>query len=203
MELEAIAKRLQAVAQWGLAFCKDEFDKERYQEVIELAASLRSTQVPEQRRLSAAYLQELGYATPKVDVRAVVMQGSKVMLVRGLSDGLWTLPGGFADVGLTGSENVVKEVMEEAGYQVKAQRLLALFDRDKSGYPEAIFAYYKLFYACSIEAVPAGVNHSFETSEVSFFSASVLPPLSRGRVSREHVLQMMQLYQNSGATLFD
>lgn len=76
-----------------------------------------------------------GYATPKVDVRAVAFRDSKLLLVKEREDGWWTLAGGWADVGDSPSAAVVREVREESGYSVKVTKLLALLDRDLHGHP--------------------------------------------------------------------
>ncbi len=72
-----------------------------------------------------------GYATPKVDVRGSVFRDDQILLVKERADGLWTLPGGWADVNESPREAVVREIMEESGYHTRANKLLAVWDRAK------------------------------------------------------------------------
>ncbi len=130
-------RRLQAVAQSGLAYAKDPYDVERYEQVRKIAAEIAAshTKAPVDR-IDDLFSREFGYATPKLDIRAVVLNDQgEVLLVREKEDGLWTLPGGWVDVGESPSEAVEREVREESGYEVRAVRLLALWDRDKHGPP--------------------------------------------------------------------
>ncbi|MGR9190463.1 NUDIX hydrolase [Rhizobium leguminosarum] len=177
------AKRLQAIASTGLHFCKDEFDRERYQEVADIAqamlADLANVPIIRIKGLVSEFAK--GYATPKVDVRGALIEDGKILLVRERSDGLWTLPGGFADIGRSASENVVRETHEEAGLRVSATRLYSIRHKAKQPYDPDARDFYKLFFLCERQdeiAPQAGV----ETSEVGFFPPDKLPDLSRGRV---------------------
>src|SRR5690242_12160345 len=126
----AQVRRIAAVAQTGLEYTRDPYDRERYELLRALAAEMLAEKLQIAAEPVAALLElEQGYATPKVDVRAAVFRDEKLLLVRERSDGGWTLPGGWADVGETPAESVVKEVREEAGYDVRAVRLLAFLDR--------------------------------------------------------------------------
>lgn len=177
------AKRLQAIASTGLHFGRDEFDRERYAEVADIAkemlAKLGSVPVERIEGLVSDFAQ--GYATPKVDVRGAIIEDDAVLLIRERSDGLWTLPGGFADVGRSAASNVEKEVFEEAGLRVEACRLYGV--RYKAKQPNAADArdFYKMFFLCKrLEAGPARAGG--EASEADFFKLNQLPPLSPGRV---------------------
>jgi ADP-ribose pyrophosphatase YjhB (NUDIX family) len=182
--------RLQALAQTGLTFAQDRYDVERYEELRDIAAQMLAAgaqaELPELRR----WLQtDTGYATPKVDVRGVVFRDDKILLVRERSDGLWTLPGGWADVGESPAENVVREVREEAGFETRATKLLALFDRSRHPHvPPFPFHVYKLFFRCEITGGVA--RQSSETSEVKFFSATELPELSLTRITPGQIQRM-------------
>ncbi|MBB3137330.1 ADP-ribose pyrophosphatase YjhB (NUDIX family) [Rhizobium pisi] len=130
------AKRLQAIASTGLHFCKDEFDRERYQEVADIAqamlADLANVPIIRIKGLVSDFAK--GYATPKVDVRGALIEDGKILLVQEKSDGLWTLPGGFADIGRSASENVIKETREEAGLTVSATHLYSISDTRQSNH---------------------------------------------------------------------
>ena len=179
----AWAKRLQSLASTGLHYSKDDFDKERYEEVAGIAnqmlAALGSVPVERIQGLVSDFAQ--GYATPKIDVRGAVISDNKVLLVREASDGLWTLPGGFADVGISPAENVVKEIWEEATIQVSARAVYGIRHKAKHEYDPDVRDFYKLFFLCETltESEP---KPGPEVTEVGFFQSDQLPPLSTGRV---------------------
>ncbi|MCP5518257.1 MAG: NUDIX hydrolase [Verrucomicrobiales bacterium] len=179
----AIARELEALAQTGLTFAQDHFDRERYTRVRELAAALlaRHSDLDPATilRWSAA---EFGYATPKVDVRAFILDGDRVLLIRENADeGRWSLPGGWAEVNETPTASVVREVREECGYAVRVLRLLAVFDREQQGHPPPFpYHVYKLFFHCAITGGQPGPGH--ESSAVAFHPLDRLPELSASRV---------------------
>ena len=183
-----IAKELAAIAQTGGHFTEGHYDKERYQRLGELAAVLLAScsDVPAAKIL-AWNKQEFGYATPKVDVRAFIADGNRVLLVREDADeGRWTLPGGWADVNESPSQSVVREVEEESGYAAKVLRLLAVLDRERQGHvPPFPYHVYKLFFHCEI--VGGAPRASFESSGSAFFPKDALPPLSVSRVLAKQI----------------
>lgn len=199
------AKRLQAIASTGLYFTKDEFDRERYREVSEIAAAMLADigSVPVERIAGLVSDFAQGYATPKVDVRGAVIENGSVLLVRERSDGLWTLPGGFADVGRSAAENVEKEVMEEAGIRVRATRLYGVRHKAKRPYDPDARDFYKLFFLCD-RADRAEPVAGLETSDAAFFPRDALPALSRGRVI-QHDIESAFAYADGGlqAAFFD
>ncbi len=148
--------------------------------------------------LGAEFARDVGYATPKVDVRGVVFRDDgALLLVRESSDGGWTLPGGWADVGESPSEAVEKEVREEAGHVVRATKMLAVLDRDRHGHPPLLDAVYKLFLRCEVvgdgSAVAAGGGPGYgETDGVGFFAADALPPLSLTRVTPAQLARLFE-----------
>lgn len=177
------AKKLQSIASTGLHFSKDAFDRERYAAVAEIANSMLAEigSVPIDRIVGLVSDFAQGYATPKVDVRGAVIDGDTVLLVREQADGLWSLPGGFADVGLSAAQNVEKEIREEAGLSVTACQLYGVRHKAKQDYEPDARDFYKMFFLCSQDGgeVPtAGV----ETTEARFFRRHSLPPLCRDRV---------------------
>ena len=139
------------------------------------------------------FSREVGYATPKVDVRGAIFRDDTILLVKERADGCWTLPGGWADVGESPSEVVVKEVYEESGYQARAIKLLAVYDRDKQGHPPLPFYVYKLFFKC--ELIGGSPSSSIETEEVGFFPEDALPELSLGRVTPAQITRLFQHYR--------
>lgn len=193
-----LARRLQAIAQNGLHFSTDPYDRERFEQVREIAAEMlvAESRVP---ALVDELSLETGYATPKVDTRAVVVREGRVLLVREATDGLWTLPGGWADPGESPSENCVREVREEAGLVVRAARLLAVYDRELHAHePRFLFHVYKLFFHCEI--LGGELTPSEETPEVAFFDPAALPPLSLSRVTESQIRRCLEML--AGATDF-
>jgi ADP-ribose pyrophosphatase YjhB (NUDIX family) len=189
------ARRLQATAQSGLAFTENPFERERYEEVQQIAAEMMAAgSNGDVDQLLDLFTDEAGYATPKIDVRGVVIEQNKILLVRERRDGRWTLPGGFADVGISPAENVVKEIREESGYQTRAIKLLAAYDRSKHPHGPYIYHIYKLFFLCELEGGEA--QASIETSEVEFFAEDDLPSLSTPRVTEGQIRRMFEHYRN-------
>jgi ADP-ribose pyrophosphatase YjhB (NUDIX family) len=176
------AKRLQAIASTGRHFSREKFDRERYDDIAAIANDMLAAlaQVPVARIESLVSDFATGYATPKVDVRGALFAGGKILLVKEAGDGLWSLPGGFADVGRSPSENIEKELWEEAGVRVEATALYAVRHKARHDYRQDARDFYKLFFIC--EQIDAGMPvHGAETSAVDFFARDDLPPLSRGR----------------------
>ena len=176
------AQRLQAIAQSGLTYNQDNpFEVERFEAVSKIAAEMMTANSNlEEVQLLPLFAGQKGYATPKIDVRGVVFKDDKILLVKELSDGGWTLPGGFADIGDTPSEAVEREVWEESGFRVKADKILALYDRTRQGHPPYIFHLYKIFIRCQITGGAAA--DSVETEGAAFFARDEIPPLSIARV---------------------
>jgi len=176
------AQRIQAIAQTGLTYCTDPFDRERYEELramaVEMAAEGSGESVDV---LLESFASGVGYPTPKLDVRAAIFRGDELLFVREARTGGWTLPGGWADVGDTPGETAEREALEESGYIVKARKLLALLDKSRHAHPPAVDYAYKAFVLCDLEGGEAKTSH--ETSGVSFFSRDALPPLDLERVT--------------------
>jgi ADP-ribose pyrophosphatase YjhB (NUDIX family) len=179
------ARQLQALAQSGLAYGDvSQYDRERYEAVRRIAAErLAAGDGVEPAQLAELLARETGYATPKLDVRGVVFADDRVLLVQEVADRLWTLPGGWADVGDSPTEAAEREVLEESGYRTRAVKLLALLDRDKHEHPPHPWHIWKAFLLCELlddTREPLGT----ETDDVGFFALDALPPLSVGRVTR-------------------
>jgi ADP-ribose pyrophosphatase YjhB (NUDIX family) len=200
------ARDLESIAQNGLHYAKDDYELKRYESVQRIAAEILATrfdaQAPEIQRLLAL---EKGHATPKVDVRGVVFRDHRILLVKEHADGGWTLPGGWADANEAPSEAVVREVREESGFDTRAARLLALYDRDRQAdVPPFPFHIYKAFFLCEIlggEAKP-----SSETDEVAFFALHDLPvlPLSIARTTLRQLGEFFRMADTGDWTpLFD
>jgi ADP-ribose pyrophosphatase YjhB (NUDIX family) len=185
------ARKVQAIAQNGLTFTKDPYDRERFEQLQQLVETILSSEVgitPGQLR--GLWLGDDGYATPKVDVRGAVFEQDKILLVRERSDGKWTMPGGWVDIGDAPSFAVEREIREESGYFAKAVKLAALYDRNNPAHahPPSILHIYKLFFLCELTGGTATL--SIETDGVEFFPVNALPPLSSGRTSESQIARM-------------
>jgi ADP-ribose pyrophosphatase YjhB (NUDIX family) len=187
------ARRVQAIAQSGLAFTKDPYDRERYTQLQALVAGILASELSIPLATAQSFWEhEEGYATPKVDVRGVVFRDERVLLVRERSDGRWTLPGGWVDVNDAPSSAVVREIHEESGYHARACKLAALYDKNqpRHGHPPGIHHIYKLFFLC--ELLGGEPQSSIETDGVDFFALDALPELSTGRVTRAQIERMYE-----------
>ncbi len=193
-----IARELRAIAQTGLTFTQDRFDRQRYERLHELTASLLAQASGEDYDTIIGGLRgEVGYATPKVDVRGAAFRDDRILMVREISDGKWTLPGGWADVNQTARECVVREIAEESGFQARAVKLAAVYDYQRSNRPARhLDSIYKMFFICEITGGTA--RPSDETSEVEFFPRDDLPPLSQGRSTAAQIERMFEHRENPG-----
>ena len=178
-------KELQFIAQAGLTYTKDPFDKERFERVREIAAEIMSLQ----GRLPLAQVKDLfcnetGFQTPKLDTRAAIFKDDKILLVEE-NDGTWSLPGGWVDVMETVKSNTVKEVKEEAGLDVEAVRVIALHDRNLHNQPPYAYNVCKVFVLCEVKG---GCFHpNIETVGSGYFGLDELPPLSVDKNSYQQI----------------
>jgi ADP-ribose pyrophosphatase YjhB (NUDIX family) len=205
METRALAwaRRVQAISQIGLTYSDNPFDRERYEKLRDLAAEMLAaettadgngeaqSEAKARVRLADVLTGLTGYPTPKVDVRALVRSGGQVLLVQERVDDRWALPGGWADIGSSPTENAVREVAEEAGVTVAAGRLLAVYDRSRHGHPPSPNYIYKLFVACDLVAGEPAPGP--ETLAAGFFDPDRLPPLSSGRVTAAQIARLLYL----------
>jgi ADP-ribose pyrophosphatase YjhB (NUDIX family) len=181
------AREIQALAQTSLHYAENPFEKARAERLLEIAAII----VAEHSELSPmegiiAFSAQPGYVTPKVDVRAVVFKGEDLLFVREALDGCWTLPGGWADVGETPRTAIEREVLEEAGLEVQATRLIGVYDANRIEDMLSLFHAYKLVFLCKLKA--GDLSTSIETSEVGFFPVNELPkPFSEFRTTPRHI----------------
>jgi len=191
------ADTLQTIAAAGLTYSRDPFDRDRFDQVRRVAAEILAAHTDLDPGAALARLEaEPGYVTPKVDVRALVLDGDRVLLVREVSDGRWSLPGGWADVGQSPAEVAAREVREEAGLLVRPVRLLAVLDKGKHPHPPQLSHVYKIFFLCQ----PTGgtLQASAETPGVGWFARQDLPPLSLDRVLPTQVERLFQLAEQPG-----
>jgi len=187
-----IAKKINSIAQSGLAFTNDKYDKERYAELLDLSIQILNNITDiDSDKLKFVFNRDIGYQTPKIGIRAVVVQDDKILLVKEKMDNKWSLPGGYADTGMTPSEIAIKEVKEESGYDVKPTRILGLIDYNKYQDRPLPFDIYNLFMECEI--IGGEPATGIETSDVGFFDINNLPELSERRVTKKQILEMYKL----------
>ncbi|WP_126428703.1 NUDIX hydrolase [Brevibacillus marinus] len=192
------SNRLQAIAQAGLTFATDPFDRERYAELrkisVEIMAEYSQT---EMSRVSQLFANETGYPTPKVDIRGVVFQNGKILMVKEKSDGAWALPGGYADIGYSPGEIAVKEVKEETGFEVVPTKLLAVLDMRRHTQLPQPYHFYKIFIQCHITGGHAA-SDDMETSDVGFFAEEELPRLSERRNTEAQIHLLFEYLKDPG-----
>jgi ADP-ribose pyrophosphatase YjhB (NUDIX family) len=181
------ARRLQSAAQAGLAFTCNPYDAERYREVRRVAAEIAAARSGgDADTIERFFSAERGYPTPKIDVRGALIVDNTILLVKERDDGGWTMPGGWADVGESAADAVVRETREEAGMEVRAVKLIALYDRERHGHPPHPEYSYKAFFACE----PLGSSDPRpgpEATGAAFFDRGALPALSLARVTPEEI----------------
>jgi ADP-ribose pyrophosphatase YjhB (NUDIX family) len=197
------AREIQAIAQTGYHYSSDEYHRQRFGRLMEIAAEITSEFSDlEHPNVLLAYQQQIGYATPRVDVRGAVIQNGRLLMVRERSDGGWTLPGGWADVGETPSAAAEREVWEEAGFRVKATRVVGVYDANRMGRLE-LFHAYKIVFLCDL--ISGQASPSIETSEVAFFDRTELPEKFSGeRTKLRHIEDAFNcLNQTTWNTQFD
>jgi ADP-ribose pyrophosphatase YjhB (NUDIX family) len=192
----SIARELRAIAQTGLTFSKNRYDRDLYERIRELSAELMAQgSTSSLGDILELCRQDTGYPTPKVDVRGAAFADGRILMVREVSDGYWTLPGGWADVNQSAAECVIKEILEESGFEARVLKLAGVHDYRKSAHPPCQFdSIYKMFFLC--ELTGGAARPSTETSDVGFFSRGGLPPLSLQRTTAAQIDRMFDYSLN-------
>lgn len=198
-----IAREIQQLSQTGLAFAENEYEKKRYDRLTEIAAEIvdSNTQL-EKESVNKIFMEQPGYATPKVDVRSAVIKDGKILLVQETTDNCWAMPGGWADVGDIPSEVAIRETKEESGFDVKPIKVIGVFDANRVGRRLEFFHAFKIIFLCQLlggEAKP-----SSETLDVKFFPLDKLPELSINRTNMKHIEEIkFHLIDPQRKTYFD
>ena len=170
------AVELQSLAQAGLTYGKDVYDRERYERIRDISAEILSYKTDiSVEKVKNLFCNEVGYQTPKLDTRAAVFEHEKILLVKE-NNGKWSLPGGWVDVNLSVKENTVKEVKEESGLDVTADRIIAIQDRDRHNLPAYAYGVCKIFVLCSV--LGGEFEKNIETTEFRYFNKAELPELA-------------------------
>ncbi|WP_311517191.1 NUDIX hydrolase [uncultured Streptococcus sp.] len=193
-------QRMIALTDTGLTFTKDPFDRERYEdlrsllsEMLNQASDLDSEEVAEVLKPTSAY------ATPLMDVRAWIVEDEKICLVRGQGENDWALPGGFGEVGYSPTENILKEIEEETGFEAKVERLLAVFDTNRFQLQSKQYA--KFVFECKL--LDGQFQKNQEIADLQFFAIDQLPALSEKRITKEQIEILWQVYQGQREQYLD
>jgi ADP-ribose pyrophosphatase YjhB (NUDIX family) len=189
------AKKLQAIAQTGLFYSTNQYDRERFEQVESISNEL----ISHYSNLSPEIIKILfsgdnGYITPKVDVRAVILRNNQLLMVKEKADGKWSVPGGWADIGYTPYEIAVKETFEEAGLVVKPIRLLAVMDKKCHPHPPTPFYSYKIFILCEI--ISGEIKSGNEILDAKFFDLNDIPELSIERLTTDQIQIIVERFNN-------
>ncbi len=184
------AVELQALAQTGLAYTRDDFDRERFERIRDIAAEMISykTDMPLEK-VRELFCDETGYPTPKIDTRAAVFKDGRILLVRE-NDGRWSLPGGWCDVNVSVAENTVKEVKEEAGLDVVPVQVIAIQDREKHNRPVYAWKICKIFLLCQLQG--GQFTRNSETTESGWFALEDLPELAGEKNTAEQIIMCFE-----------
>jgi ADP-ribose pyrophosphatase YjhB (NUDIX family) len=197
------AREIQALAQTGYHYAVNDFQRERNKRLLEIAAQIvnENSDIPYEP-LSGLFKAQVGYATPRVDVRGAVFRNAKLLMVRERSDEGWTLPGGWADVGEVPSQAAQREVWEEAGFHVRARKVIGVYDANRIS-PMELFHAYKIVFLCDL--VDGSPTPSNETSEVAFFGLDEIPQVLSGERTRlRHINDAFRALNDSHTeTVFD
>ena len=188
------AVELQSLAQAGLTYGKDVYDRERYERIRDISDEILSYKTDiSVEKVKNLFCNEVGYQTPKLDTRAAVFEHEKILLVKE-NNGRWSLPGGWVDVNLSVKENTVKEVKEESGLDVTADRIIAIQDRDRHNLPAYAYGVCKIFVLCSV--LGGEFEKNIETTEFRYFNKAELPELATEKNTKEQIDMCFNAYYN-------
>jgi len=196
------AREIQSISQTGLHFAENDYQRQRFQRLSEISAEIIAAHTDlDQKELVKVFNHQIGYATPRVDVRGAVFQDGNLLLVRERADGGWTMPGGWADVGDVPSAAVEREVLEESGFEVKAHKVIGVYDANRTG-PLEVFHAFKIVFLCDI--ISGEPQISDETSEVAFFAQDEIPNVLSGERTRtRHIQDVFLAISEDIPTIFD
>ena len=188
------AIELQSLAQAGLTYGKDVYDKERYERRREISAEMLSYKTDISiEKVKDLFCNEHGYQTPKLDTRAAIFSDEKILLVKE-KNGKWSLPGGWVDVNLSIKENTVKEVKEESGLDVAADSIIAVQDRAKHNLPVYAYGVCKVFVLCYV--IGGSFKENIETIGFDYFSEDELPQLAEEKNNAEQIRMCFEAYRS-------
>ena len=196
------AREIFSLCQAGLTYSKNEFDLARYKRLKEITAEMLESQSElSKEAVLESFSMQAGYATPKIDVRGAVVRDGKILLIQERTDGKWAMPGGWADLGDAPASVAEREVWEESGYRVKAEKVVAVLDANRIQ-PMEFYHAFKIIFLCTL--VGGEPRTSNETSAVDFFDLNELPPLSKYRTDETMLQEVFaHVMESSRPTAFD
>lgn len=198
----AWAREIFSMSQAGLTYSQNEFDIERYKRLQEITAEMIESQSGlSKESVLESFSMQAGYATPKIDVRGAVVRDNKILLIQERMDGRWAMPGGWADLGNAPASVAEREVWEESGYHVKAEKVVAVIDANRIE-PMEFYHAFKIIFLCTLIGGEPQVSH--ETMAVDFFDMNNLPPLSLYRTDESMLREVFAHIQDPNRrTAFD
>jgi ADP-ribose pyrophosphatase YjhB (NUDIX family) len=183
------AREIYSISKSGLTYSENDYDLDRYKHLLEIAAEILESQGELSREsILQSFSMQAGYATPKIDVRGAVLRDGKILLVQERADGKWAMPGGWADLGDSPSVMVEREVREESGLNVKAAKVVAVYDANHIQ-PLEFYHAYKIIFLCNY--IDGETRPSMETLAVDFFDPADLPPLSLARTNQKMIDEVL------------
>ena len=193
-------QRMIAITDTGLTFTKDPFDRERYEDLRSLLSEMLNQGLDiDSEEVTEVLKPTFAYATPLMDVRAWIVEDEKICLVRGQGENDWALPGGFGEVGYSPTENILKEIEEETGFEAKVERLLAVFDTNRFQLQSKQYA--KFVFECKL--LDGQFQENQEIADLQFFAIDQLPNLSEKRITKEQIEILWQVYQGKREQYLD
>ena len=196
------AREIFSLSQSGITYSGNQYDIERYKRLQEITAEIIASQsdIPRETVLKSFSMQA-GYITPKIDVRGAVIRDDKILLIQERADGKWAMPGGWADLGNAPASVAEREVWEESGFRVKAEKVVAVIDANRIQ-PMEFYHAYKLIFLCTLLDGEPRISH--ETLAVDFFDPNNLPPLSSYRTNETMIQEVFAHVKNPDRpTAFD
>jgi ADP-ribose pyrophosphatase YjhB (NUDIX family) len=196
------AQEIFSLSQAGLTYSRNEYDIERYKQLQKIAAEM----IAAQSELSGeavleSFSMQAGYITPKIDVRGAVIRDGQILLIQERADGRWAMPGGWADLGNAPASVAEREVWEESGFQVRAEKVVAVIDANRIE-PMEFYHAYKIIFLCKL--LDGEPRTSYETLAVGFFDRNQLPPLSTYRTNESMLQEVFAHLENpERPTAFD
>lgn len=196
------AREIFSLSQAGLTYSRNEFDLARYRRLQEITAEMIESQSALSKESALeSFSMQAGYTTPKIDVRGAVIKDNKILLIQERMDGRWAMPGGWADLGNAPASVAEREVLEESGYRVKAEKVIAVIDANRIE-PMEFYHAFKIIFLCSL--IDGEPHTSHETMAVDFFDMDNLPPLSIYRTNEEMLREVFaHVNDRSRRTYFD
>lgn len=192
-ELTKLAMELQAIAQNGLTYTKDMFDKERFERIRDISAEIMAMKTGLSfEKVKGLFCNETGYQTPKLETRAVIFKENKILLVK--EKGKWALPGGWMDYNETVASNTIKEVKEEAGLDVVPVKIISVQNRNMHNYPKYAYEICKVFVMCREKG--GCFRENKETTESNYFSLNDLPELDEDKNVYEQIKMCFDAYES-------